>query len=501
MATVEEPNTHSTDDASGGEAPSSLRGLTKLLEAHPSAESGSTAAGSVLRVGGKITQSVGLTVEAVGLDAAMGDLCYAYPLRNTPPSIRDILADQPNRVSELILAQDAFWLQAVGFREERTILMPLGDIEGIRSGDLVVSTGASFRAPVGPQLLGRVINALGEPIDGKGPIEPSEWRPIYADPPDAITRGIIEEPIPTGVRAIDSLVTCGRGQRVGIFSGSGVGKSVLMGMIARNTEADVSVVALIGERGREVPQFLEQDLGAEGLKRSVVIVVTSDQPALLRLQGAYLATAVAEYYRSDGQNVMFMMDSVTRFAMAIREVGLASGEPPTTRGYPPSLYGRLPKLLERAGPSSAGGDGSITGIYTVLVEGDDLNEPVADTMRSLLDGHLVLSRDLANRGHYPAIDVPRSISRLMLQVTDDEHQAAAQRVKTLLTTHRDAEDLIQIGAYVSGTDALVDYAIEHLDDVNGFLRQDIAESVTFADGIEQLKTLLPPGPGEDEAGL
>ncbi len=506
MAAVEEPNTHSTDDASGGSAdagaPSSLRGLARLLEAHPSAGSG-TGAGSILRVGGKITQSVGLTVEAVGLDAAMGDLCYAYPLRNTPPSIRDILTDQPNRVSELILAQDAFWLQVVGFREERTILMPLGDIEGIRSGDLVVSTGASFRAPVGPQLLGRVINALGEPIDGKGPIEPSEWRPIYADPPDAITRGIIEEAIPTGVRAIDSLVTCGRGQRVGIFSGSGVGKSVLMGMIARNTEADVSVVALIGERGREVPQFLEQDLGAEGLARSVVVVVTSDQPALLRLQGAYLATAVAEYYRSDGQNVMFMMDSVTRFAMAIREVGLASGEPPTTRGYPPSLYGRLPKLLERAGPSSAGGDGSITGIYTVLVEGDDLNEPVADTMRSLLDGHLVLSRDLANRGHYPAIDVPRSISRLMLQVTDEEHQAAAQRVKTLLTTHRDAEDLIQIGAYVSGTDALVDYAIEHLDDVNGFLRQDIAESVTFADGIEQLKTLLPPAPDEDEveAGL
>jgi flagellum-specific ATP synthase len=477
-----------------------LRGLTKLLEAHPSASSGYSGAGSVLRVGGKITQSVGLTVEAVGLDAAMGDLCYAYSLRKTPPSIRDILANQPSRVSELILAQDAFWLQAVGFREERTILMPLGDIEGIRAGDLVVSTGASFRAPVGPQLLGRVINALGEPIDGKGPIEPSEWRPIYADPPDPITRGIITEPISTGVRAIDSLVTCGRGQRVGIFSGSGVGKSVLMGMIARNTEADVSVVALIGERGREVPQFLEQDLGAAGLERSVVIVVTSDQPALLRLQGAYLATAVAEYYRSEGQHVMFMMDSVTRFAMAIREVGLASGEPPTTRGYPPSLYGRLPKLLERAGPASGGGAGSITGIYTVLVEGDDLNEPVADTMRSLLDGHLVLSRDLANRGHYPAIDVPLSISRLMIQVTDDEHQAAAQRVKTLLTTHRDAEDLIQIGAYVSGTDALIDYAIEHLDDVNGFLRQGIAESVTFADGIEQLKTLLPPAPGEDEAG-
>jgi len=297
------------------------------------------------------------------------------------------------------------------------------------------------------------------------------------------------------VRALDMLVTCGRGQRVGIFSGSGVGKSILMGMIARNTEADVSVVALIGERGREVPQFLKENLGEEGLKRSVVVVVTSDQPAILRLQGAYLATTIAEYFRDQGLHVMFMMDSITRFAMALREVGLASGEPPTTRGYPPSLYGRLPKLVERAGPSAGGvSGGSITGIYTVLVEGDDLNEPVADTMRSILDGHLILSRDLADRGHYPAIDVPRSVSRLMLQVTDPDHQAAAQRVKNLLTTYRDAEDLIQIGAYVRGTSPQIDYAIDNLDTVYGFLRQGIGEHISYKDAVQQLIGLLPGEP-------
>ncbi|MBM3215656.1 FliI/YscN family ATPase [Candidatus Poribacteria bacterium] len=461
-----------------------MRGLSMYFDGAPL---------DTIRAGGRIVQSVGLTLEAVGLNAAMGDLCYVFPLRHQTPALSDILARSPRRPSELFVAQGAIWVQVVGFREDRVILMPLGDIEGVRPGDLVLSSGASFRAPVGKNLLGRVLNALGEPIDGKGPVHVEGWRPIYAEPPDAMRRGIIEEPIATGIRAMDTLLTVGRGQRMGIFSGSGVGKSILMGMVARNTEADVSVVALIGERGREVPQFLKEDLGEEGLARSVVVVVTSDQPALLRLQGAYLATAIAEYFRDNGNQVMFMMDSVTRFAMALREVGLASGEPPTTRGYPPSMYGRLPKLLERAGPS-AESDGSITGFYTVLVEGDDLNEPVADTMRSLLDGHIVLSRDLANRGHYPAIDVPRSISRLMIQVTDAAHQAAAQRAKTLLTTHRDAEDLIQIGAYVPGSNPDVDFAIEHLDDVNEFLRQSIGEHVTYQEAQRQLLSLLPPQP-------
>lgn len=442
------------------------------------------------RSGGRIVQSVGLTLEAVGLKAAMGDLCYVFPLRYRTPSLSEILAKNPRRPSELLGAQGVLWVQVVGFRDDRVILMPLGNVDGVRPGDLVVSSGASFRAPVGNQLLGRVLNALGEPIDDKGPIPVESWRPIYAEPPDAMRRRLIKEPIATGIRAIDTLLTVGRGQRMGIFSGSGVGKSVLMGMIARNTEADVSVVALIGERGREVLQFLKEDLGEEGLKRSVVVVVTSDQPALLRLQGAYLATTIAEYFRDQGKDVMFMMDSVTRFAMALREVGLASGEPPTTRGYPPSLYGRLPKLLERAGPSERT-EGSITGFYTVLVEGDDLNEPVADTMRSILDGHIVLSRDLANRGHYPAIDVPRSVSRLMLQVTDEAHQRAAQRVKTLLSTYRDAEDLIHIGAYVAGSNPEVDFALEHLDTVNAFLRQPIGEHVTYEESLRRLLTLLP----------
>ncbi|GIX07158.1 MAG: hypothetical protein KatS3mg115_1561 [Candidatus Poribacteria bacterium] len=374
------------------ELPHSLRGLITLARAMRfGARRGGGGIG--LRRGGRILESVGLTLEAVGLEAGMGDLCYVFPLRAGSPSLRDVLDRRPHRASELERAQGAFLVQVVGFHGNRTMLMPLGEVEGVRPGDLVVSSGASFRAPVGRRLLGRVINALGEPVDGKGPIVPEDWRPIYAEPPDAIRRGIIREPIATGIRAIDALLTCGRGQRMGIFSGSGVGKSVLMGMIARNTNADVNVVALIGERGREVPQFLKEDLGEEGLRRSVVVVVTSDQPALLRIQGAYLATAIAEYFRDQGLNVMFMMDSVTRLAMAIREVGLASGEPPTTRGYPPSLYGRLPKLLERAGPAAIGSaGGSITGFYTVLVEGDDLNEPVADTMRSILDGHIVLSR-------------------------------------------------------------------------------------------------------------
>jgi len=474
--------------------PASLRGIARFQPNGTGRSEKEDFSRLFLRSGGRIVQSVGLTLEAVGLEAAMGDLCYVFPLRHRTPPLREILSRDPRRPSELLLAQGALWVQVVGFREERVVLMPLGNVEGVRPGDLVVSSGTPFRAPVGNQLLGRVLNALGEPIDGKGAVPVEDWRPIYAEPPDPMRRALITEPIATGIRAIDTLLTVGRGQRMGIFSGSGVGKSVLMGMIARNTEADVSVVALIGERGREVGQFLKEDLGEEGLARSVVVVVTSDQPALLRLQGAYLATTIAEYFRDEGKEVMFMMDSVTRFAMALREVGLASGEPPTTRGYPPSLYGRLPKLLERAGPAERP-EGSITGFYTVLVEGDDLNEPVADTMRSLLDGHIVLSRDLANRGHYPAIDVPRSVSRLMMQVTDEAHQIAAQRVKTLLAAYRDAEDLIQIGAYVAGSNPDVDFALAHLEDVNAFLRQSVGERVTYQESLRALLTLLPASGG------
>ena len=386
----------------------------------------------------------------------------------------------------------------VGFRDKSTLLMPFSNVEGIRLGDMVVPTGSPFSIQVGDALLGRVINSLGEPMDGKGNLNCVEKRSVDAEPPPAIGRRTIIQPISTGVRAIDGLITCGRGQRVGIFSGSGVGKSVLMGMIARNTQANVNVIALIGERGREVQQFIKDDLQDEGLARSVVVVATSDQPALMRIQGAFVATTIAEYFRDEGKDVMLMMDSITRFAMAQREVGLSIGEPPTTRGYTPSVFALLPQLLERAGTTSH--NGSITGLYTVLVEADDMNEPVADTMRSILDGHIVLSRDLAARNHYPAIDVLYSLSRLMLYVTTEEHQKAALKMREVLAIYNKAEDLINIGAYVSGSNPKTDYAIEQIDKVNEYLIQERGEKCPLDESIAKLIALFNSKEPTSEVG-
>ena len=340
---------------------------------------------------------------------------------------------------------------------------------------------------VGQGLLGRILDGMGRPMDGKGPLVSSREYPLNALPPPPLTRRRIEEPLSVGVRAIDALLTLGKGQRVGIMAGSGVGKSTLLGMMARNTEADISVIALIGERGREVREFIERDLGEEGLKRSVVVVATSDQPALVRIKGALTATAIAEYFRDQGRDVMFMMDSVTRFAMAQREVGLTVGEPPATRGYTPSVFAMLPKLLERSG---TGANGSITGIYTVLVDGDDMNEPIADAVRSILDGHIVLSRSIAAQNHYPAIDILNSVSRVMTEVVTKEQRMAAQRLRSLMATHRDAADLINIGAYVMGSNPEIDQAIERIGAIRKFLQQDVYEQTTLSDAVMQLAQLV-----------
>lgn len=404
--------------------------------------------GSPTPIYGKVVDVVGLTIEATGPAAKIGDLCYVQP----PDS------------------DDAIPVEVVGFRGERILLMPLGAMNGVGPGSLLVTTPAPLSLSVGNALVGRVIGGLGQAIDNGGPLACDEQLRVMAAPPRPYERTRILEPVSTGVRAIDACMTCGRGQRIGVMSGSGVGKSKLMGMIARNTNADVNVIALIGERGREVRDFIEVDLGEEGLKRSVVVAATADEPALARIKGAHLATAVAEWFRAQGANVMLMMDSVTRFAMAQREVGLAVGEPPTTKGYPPSVFAALPKLLERAGTN---GKGSITGIYTVLIKGDDLNDPVGDAVRSILDGHIVLSRDLASRGHYPAIDVLESISRAMIDVTDERHQALAQRFRAVLATYRDAEDLVNIGAYVKGSNPEIDEALRLMPSIREFLQQGL----------------------------
>jgi len=344
-----------------------------------------------------------------------------------------------------------------------------------------------MKVRVGPKLLGRVLDGLGRPIDDLGPLDAEDEMLVTRTPPPAMNRQRIRQPLTFGVRAIDGLLTCGKGQRIGIFAGSGVGKSTLLGMIARNTEADVNVIALIGERGREVRDFLEKDLGDEGLEKSVVVVATSDQNAVVRLKGAMIATTIAEYFRDQGKDVMLMMDSVTRVAWAQREIGLAVGEPPTTRGYTPSVFALLPKLLERSGTSARG---SITGLYTVLVEGDDMNEPVADAVRSILDGHIVLSRELAHRNHYPAIDVLGSVSRLMPDIASEEHLDAAGRLRDLLATYKSAEDLINIGAYVDGSNAKIDEAKSMIGAINGFLKQDVFEKVTFQDTLTKLQHLF-----------
>jgi flagellum-specific ATP synthase len=413
---------------------------------------------------GHVTRAVGLLIESTGPAASVGDICEVRNGRGTPLPI-----------------------EVVGFRDGRLLSVPLGETAGIRPGDHIVARGGALTVPVGDGLLGRVIDGLGHPLDGLGPLETDRVAPLRPQALNPMSRESITVPIGTGVRAIDALLTCGRGQRIGVFGGSGVGKSTLLGMMARGTEADVVVVGLIGERGREVRSFLEHDLGARGLERTVVVVSTSDSPPLARQRAAYSATAIAEAFRATGRHVLLMMDSVTRFAMAQREIGLAAGEPPTTKGYPPSVFARLPGLLERAG--SLRGRGSITAFYTVLVEGDDHNEPVADAVRAILDGHVVLSRDLAARNHYPAIDILPSVSRTMPNVTTPEHRAKAAQIREWLATIRDNEDLVSVGAYVPGSNPRVDAALAHRDAIARFLCQPADTGGRLTDAVQSLLAL------------
>jgi flagellum-specific ATP synthase len=400
---------------------------------------------------GRVRDLIGLVVEASGMEAPAGEVCLIEAGRNQPPVPAEV----------------------VGFRSGRTLLMPLGELAGVAPGRRVTPTGEALSVAVGDHLLGRVLDGLGRPIDGTALGEEllGERRPAIAPPPDPLTRPRITDRVSLGVRALDALVPCGRGQRLGIFAGSGVGKSSTLGMIARCTSADVNVIALVGERGRELREFIERDLG-DAIHRSVVVCATSDQPALVRIAAAFTATAIAEHFRDEGKDVMLMMDSVTRFAMAQREVGLAVGEPPATRGYTPSVFALLPKLLERSGTSTKG---SITGLYTVLVDGDDMNEPIADAVRSILDGHVVLSRELAHKGHYPAVDVLASVSRLVGEIVAPEVRHAGMELRALLSALRDKADLIAIGAYQRGADPLVDAALALREDIDGFLRQSVDE--------------------------
>lgn len=416
-------------------------------------------------VKGKISQAIGLTLEAVGPRLSLGELCY----------IRSNYVDQPLTAAEV-----------VGFKNNRILLMPLGDLQGIGPGSDLIATGGTLKVKVGLDLQGRVLDGLGEPIDGKGRIKASGYYPVMNQPPNPLSRTRIKEVLPVGIKAIDGLNTLGRGQRIGIFAGSGVGKSTLIGMAARNTEADINVIALIGERGREVREFLEKDLGPEGLSRSVVVVATSDQPALLRLKGAFVATSIAEYFRDQGCDVLLLMDSLTRFALAQREVGLAIGEPPATRGFTPSVFALLPKLLERAGTAAKG---SITGLYSVLVEGDDINEPITDAVRGIVDGHIVLSRNIAAQNIYPAIDILQSISRVMIDLVDGQHMQYANHFRSILATYEEARDLIDIGAYKEGANPRIDRAIAIIEQCQAFLRQDIHEEATFQDTYNMLEKI------------
>lgn len=419
---------------------------------------------SPVEVRGRVTELVGLLIRAGVPDARVGEIC---------------LIRSPHQ-------QRALRAEVVGFRGSEVILMPLGEISDVAMGAEVVSTGQTLRVKVGDNLLGRVLNGLGEPIDNLGAVENTVDYNVMATPPDPMRRERVTKPFATGIRALDGVLTVGSGQRVGIFAAAGVGKSTLLGMLARNTEAEINVIALVGERGREVRDFLENDLGVEGLKRSVVIVATSNEPSLVRQKAAYVATAVAEYFRDQGKKVLLMMDSVTRFARALREVGLARGEPPARAGFPPSVFSELPRLLERTGNSDKG---SITAFYTVLVEGDDMTEPIADETRSILDGHIVLSRSLASAGHYPAIDIGESVSRVMSTVASDAHVKSAQKLREVLATYEAQKDLILIGAYKKGSDPRTDYAITKLDAVNDFLKQDVRENTPAAQTVNHLRKI------------
>jgi len=417
----------------------------------------------IIKSYGKIESLNGLLIESIGPIGAIGDLCLIY-VKDTPIKA-----------------------EIVGFKHGKTLLMPLGHLHGIAPGMKIENLRHPLRVGVGEELLGRVLSGIGEPIDSKGNIQTTEVSDIDRNPPDAYSRQRITKAITTGVRVIDGILTTGQGQRLGIFSGSGVGKSTLMGMIARNTNADVNVIALIGERGREVREFIENDLGEEGLKHSVIIVVTGDEPPLLRIRGAYIATAIAEFFRDQGKNVMFMMDSVTRLAMAQREVGLSIGEPPAMRGYTPSVFSILQKLLERTG---TGVIGTITAFYTVLVEGDDDNEPISDTVRGILDGHILLSRALADRNHFPAIDISTSISRVMKDITSVEQKELAGRLRELITIYKESEDLINIGAYVRGVNPKIDEALMRINKINQFLIQGITEHSTYEETLITLREVL-----------
>lgn len=412
---------------------------------------------------GRIVQITGLTIEAEGLRGNVGELCY------------------------IVTPKGRIKAEIAGFRRKHAILMPLGETTGVGLGCEIVATGEVFKVGVGPGLVGRVLDGLGKPIDGLGSISFTEWYPVTSLPRNPLERKRIQEVLPLGIKAIDGVLTCGKGQRIGIFAGSGIGKSILLGMVARNVTADVNVIALIGERGREVREFIEKDLGPEGLARSVVVAATSDQPALVRLKGALLAMGIAEYFRDQGKDVLFIMDSITRFAMAQREVGLAVGEPPATKGYTPSVFALLPKLLERAGTSSKG---TITGLYAVFVDGDDLNEPVTDAVRGTLDGHIVLSRELAAQNHYPAIDVLNSVSRVMIDIVSPEHFEMAAQLRSVLASYYEAKDLIEIGVYQKGSNPKIDYAMKMIEKCQGFLRQGIWEKFSFDEAKRQLFQLF-----------
>ncbi|MEI7475378.1 MAG: flagellar protein export ATPase FliI [bacterium] len=411
---------------------------------------------------GKVVEVIGLVIEADGPSSSIGDLCHIQ-----------------NGSSE----KDVIWAEVVGFRADKVLLMPLGDMDGLKPGAKVINSGGALEITVGSQLLGRVLDGLGQPIDDAGAIRTSNKYSTKIEKLNPLTRKRIHDPLSMGVRSIDGFMTIGKGQRVGIFAGSGVGKSTTLGMIARNTSADLNVIALIGERGREVREFIENSLGEEGLKRSVVVVATSDQPSLVKIKAANVATSIAEYFRDSGRDVMFMLDSLTRIAMAQREVGLAIGEPPATRGYTPSVFAIMPKLLERTGPAEKG---TITGLYTVLVEGDDMNEPISDTVRGILDGHIILSRDLAYKNHYPAVEVLGSLSRVMPEVTTPEHRKAAGKLRDIMATYNKNADLINIGAYVKGTDPKIDKSIALIDTINDFLKQSTSDNADYNQTIQTL---------------